>query len=140
VSAGLTVIILVTGTSGLPHESVAVHVSVTVPPHTPGVAVNVDRLDTPEIKHPLVPLLVYGRVLGGGKAPQATAILAGAVIVGNEAGLTVIILDTDASGLLQASVAVHVSVTVPPHAPGVAVNVDKLDIPLIKHPPVNPLV
>ena len=44
-------------------------------------------------------------------APQATVIAAGAVIVGNAAGSTVIILDTDAIVLPQASVAVHVSVT-----------------------------
>ena len=49
---------------------------------------------------------------------------AGAVIVGNAAGLTVIVLDTDASVLPHASVAVHVSVTVP----------------LIKHVPLPPLV
>ena len=32
-------------------------------------------------------------------------------------GLTVIVLDTDANALPHASVAVHVSVTVPPQAP-----------------------
>ena len=55
-----------------------------------------------------------------GIAPHATVIAAGAVIVGNGAGSTVIILDTDASALPQASVAVHVSVTGPPQGPGVA--------------------
>jgi hypothetical protein len=64
----------------------------------------------------------------------------GAVIVGNAAGLTVITLDTGASGRPHASVAVHVSVTVPPHAPGVAVNVDGLEVPLSKQPPLNPFV
>ena len=65
---------------------------------------------------------------------------AGAVIVGNAAGFTVIVLDTDANALPHGSVAVHVSVTVPPHAPGVAVNIDVLDVPVIKHGAVNPLV
>ena len=67
-------------------------------------------------------------------------ISAGAVIVGNTAGLTVIVLVTDASGLPQISVAVHVSVTGPPHAVGVELNVDALDVPLIKHAPLPPFV
>ena len=29
---------------------------------------------------------------------------------------------------------------VPPHAPGVAEKVEELEVPLIKHPPVNPLL
>ena len=65
---------------------------------------------------------------------------AGAIIVGNAAGLTVIVLDTDTSGLPQASVAVHVCITVPPQAGGVAPNVDRLDVPVIRHGAVNPLV
>ena len=64
----------------------------------------------------------------------------GAVIVGNVAGLTVIVLDTDAIVLPQGSVAVQVSVTAPPHPEGVALNVDALDVPLIRHGAVNPLV
>ena len=79
-------------------------------------------------------------MLGAGRLPQATVIFEGAVMVGEAAGLTVIILETEAIVLPQASVAVHVSVTVPPHAPGVAVNVEAFEVPLIKHPPVNPLV
>ena len=67
-------------------------------------------------------------------------VLASAVMVGNAAGLTVMVLDTGASALPQASVAVQVSVTVPPQAPGVVVNVDELDVPLIRHPPLAPLV
>ena len=51
-----------------------------------------------------------------------------------------IVRDTDAIVLPHASVAVQVCVTVPPHAPGVAVNVDRFDSPLIRHPPVNPLL
>jgi hypothetical protein len=134
--AGSTVITLVTGASGLPHASVAVHVSVTVPPHGPGVAVNVDEFDVPEIKQAPVPLFVYGKVLAVGIVPHATVMAPGAVIVGKGAGSTVITLDTDASGLPHASVAVHVSVTVPPQAPGVAVKVDAFDVPLIKHAPL----
>ena len=72
--------------------------------------------------------------------PQATVMLPGAVIVGKAAGSTKIVLDTEASGLLQASVAVQVSVTKPPHAPGVDVNVDVAEVPLIAQPPLNPLV
>ena len=65
--------------------------------------------------------------------------LPGAVIVGAAAGLTVMVLDA-VNVLPQASVAVHVSVTVPPHGGGVAENVDGLEVPVIKQAPVNPLV
>jgi hypothetical protein len=50
------------------------------------------------------------------------------------------VLDTDTSNLPHSSVAVHVSVIVPPQGPGVALNVDGLDVPLIKHEPLNPFV
>ena len=66
-------------------------------------------------------------------------IFAGAVIVGSAAGLTVMVLDTDAIVLPQGSVAVQVSVTVPPHDGGVAENVETLDVPLIRHAPLSPL-
>ncbi len=67
---------------------------------------------------------------------------AGAVIVGKAAGKTVMVLETEANGLEQISVAVQVSVMVPPQAPdGVwAPKVDELDVPEIRHPPVNPLL
>ena len=139
-AAGLTVIVLLTDATVLPHTSVAVHVSVTFPPHASGVAVNVDELDVPLIKQPPLNPLLNGLVLDAGNPPQATVILASAVIVGNAAGLTVIVLLTDATVLPHTSVAVHVSVTSPPHAFGVAVNVDELDVPLTKHPPLNPLL
>ena len=100
----------------------------------------VDRLDSPVIKQPAVNPLVNVNLLAAGTAPHATVIAAGAVIAGNAAGLTVIVRDTDAIVLSHASMAVHVSVTVPPHAPGVAEKVEGLDVPLIKHPPVNPLL
>jgi len=134
------VIVLDTGPRGLPHGSVAVHVSVTVPPHPLGVAVKVDVTDVPFIKHPPAKPFVYGIVLVTGIEPHATVISAGAVIVGNVAGSTVIVLDTGPRGLPHGSVAVHVSVTVPPHAPGAAVYVDASEVPLIKHPPVKPFV
>ena len=73
-------------------------------------------------------------------APQATVIFAGAVMVGSAARLTVIVLDTDAIVLPQGSVAVQVSVTVPPQAGGVAPNVDALDVPVIRQDPLSPLV
>lgn len=50
------------------------------------------------------------------------------------------VLDTEARALPQASVAVHVSVTVPPQAAGVAEKVEALDVPVIKQPPLNPFV
>ena len=67
-------------------------------------------------------------------------ISAGAVMVGSAAGLTVIVLDTDAITLPQGSVAVHVSVTVPPHEGGVAEKVETLDVPLTRHAPLSPLL
>jgi hypothetical protein len=111
-----------------------------VPPQGPGVAVNVDVFDVPLIKQfPLNPF-VKASVLVAGIAPHATVIFAGAVIVGKAAGLTVIVLETGASTLPHASVAVHVSVTVPPQGPGVALNVDVFEVPLIKQFPLNPFV
>ena len=122
--AGLTVIILETAEIDLLQLSVAVQVSVTVPPHAEGLAVNVDACEVPLIKQfPLKPLL-NAIVLAIGIPPQATVIAAGAVSTGKAAGVTVMILETDAITLLQWSVAVHVSVTFPPQADGVAVNVD----------------
>ena len=67
-------------------------------------------------------------MIGGDAANRATG-----------AGLTVIVLEA-VMVLPHASVAVHVSVTVPPHAGGVAENVEGLDVPVIKQAPVNPLV
>src|SRR6202008_3324173 len=104
----------------LPHSSVAVHVSVTSPPHAPGVAENVDEFDVPLIKHPPVNPLLNEIVLDAGTPPQATVMSDGAVIVGNAAGLTCIVLDCDLTGLPHSSVAGQVSVSSPPHAPGVA--------------------
>ena len=132
----LIVIVLETEAKALPQLSVAVQVSVTVPPQEFGVAVNVDELEVPLSKQPADNPFVNGKVLGAGMAPQATVILAGAVIVGKAAGLTVIVLETGANALPQISVAVHVSVTVPPQEFGVEVKVEGFEVPLIKHPPL----
>ena len=137
-AAGLTVIVLETEAKALPQLSVAVQVSVTVPPQEFGVAVNVDIFEVPLSKQPSDNPFVNGKVLGAGIAPQATVILAGAVKVGKVAGLTVIVLETEAKALPQISVAVQVSVTVPPQEFGVEVKVEGFEVPLIKHPPLNP--
>ena len=50
------------------------------------------------------------------------------------------ILVTGVSALPQASVAVQVSVIVPPHGPGAAENVDVLEVPVIRQEPESPLV
>ena len=56
--AAVTVMVLVTGERILPHASVAVHVSVIVPPQGPGAAEKVDVLEVPVIKQePVSPLL-----------------------------------------------------------------------------------
>ena len=138
--AGSTVIVLDTLAIGRPHGSVAVHVSVTVPPHSGGIGLNVEGSDVPLIKQGTANPLVYPIELDDGNDPQATVISPGAVIVGKVAGSTVIVLDTGARGRPHGSVAVHVSVTVPPQAEGVPVNVDAFDVPLIKHPPTCPLL
>ena len=63
----------------------------------------------------------------------------GEVNVGAAAGVTVIVLEAEMV-LPHASVAFHVSVTVPPQVEGVAEKVDGLEMPVIKQPPLNPLV
>jgi uncharacterized protein YidB (DUF937 family) len=139
-AAGSTVIVRLTEASGLKQSSVAVQVSVIVPPHGPGVAEKVDRLDVPLIRHPTGSPLVNGTVVGTIAVPQGTEISASGVITGNAAGSTVIVRLTEASGLKQSSVAVQVSVIVPPHGPGVAEKVDRFEVPLIRHPTGNPFV
>jgi len=139
-SAGFTVIILETGLSTLPQASVAIHVSVTLPPQAPGITVKVEALEVPESRQPPLNPLVKLMVLGEGTAPQSTVIEPGAIMVGSVAGLTIIVLETGASALPQASVAVHVSVTLPPQTPGVFVNVDRLEIPEIRQSPLSPLL
>ncbi len=75
-----------------------------------------------------------------GILPQATVMSAKAVIVGKAAGRTVTCLVTVVNALPQASVAVHVSTTVPPQAVGVVLNVEALDEPEIRQPPLRPLL
>ena len=135
------VIILETDASVLPQLSVAVHVSVTFPLQLPATVVeNVDELDVPLNKQPPLNPLLNEIVLEVGNAPHVTVISAGATIVGRVAGLTVIILDTGVKVLPVLSVAVQVSVTVPPQALGVVEKVEGFEIPLIKQPPDNPLL
>jgi hypothetical protein len=70
-------------------------------------------------------------------APHATVTSAGGdVKVGAGAGVTAIVLDAVVL-LPHASVAVHVSVTVPPQGPGAADCVD-VAVPLIKQLPEPP--
>ena len=74
------------------------------------------------------------------RSPHAAVMPAGAVIVGNRAGDTVIILETGASALPHASVAVHVSVIAPPQADGVVEKVEGSEVPVIWQLPVSPLL
>src|SRR5438094_10244436 len=102
--AGLSVIVL-GPVIVLPQASVAVHVSVTVPPHGPGAAVCVD-VAVPLIKHVRLEERRVGNELGAGMAPQETEMIAGGdVNVGTAGGLTVIGLG-GVIGLAQASVEV----------------------------------
>lgn len=139
-AAGLTVITLETEVIVRPQLSVAVQVSVTVPPHALGSALKVERLEVPEIKQPPLKPLLKLIVLGAGMLPQATVIAPGAVMVGNAAGLTVMVRETAVIVRPQLSVAVQVSVTVPPQAPGVALKVERFDVPEIWQPSLRPLL
>jgi hypothetical protein len=121
-------------------ESVAVQVSVTSPPQASGVALKVEELEFPLIKHsPLKPLL-KAILLEVGIAPQFTVMLSSAVIVGKAAGFTVMVLETEAIIRSQESVAVQVSVTSPPQVSGVALKVEALESPVIKQSPLKPLL
>ena len=74
-------------------------------------------------------------------ASQATVTSVGGVVnTAGGAGETLMVLVTGVSVLPQASVAVHVSVIVPPHGGGAAENVDVADVPVIRHDPVSPFV
>ena len=120
-AAAFTTIVLETDWMVLPHWSVADHVSVTTPPHGPGVAVKVE-VAAPLIRQLPEPPLLKFRELAAGTLPQLTVILAGGVLnVGTAAGCTTIVLTLGARALPQASVAFHVSVTTPPQALGGAV-------------------
>ena len=64
----------------------------------------------------------------------------GSVRVAAGVGLIEIVLATGAMVLPQGSIAVQVSVTVPPQASGVDEKVEGLDVPEIRQPSANPLV
>ena len=138
-AAGVTVIVL-DPLIVLPHASVYVQLSVSVPPQPVTVPLRV-AVTVPDIRHEPLAELLYVTVGIAGIASQATVTSAGAPVnTGAGAGLTVIVLVTGTRALPHASVAVHVSVIVPPHGPGVAENVDVADVPVIKHEPLSPLV
>src|SRR5258708_13420272 len=120
----------------LAHASVNVHVSVTLPPHGPGNALNVNFTD-PLIKHDPLPPFVYPSVLVTA-APHATVIAGAAANTATAAPLTVIVL-VFVIVLAHASVIVGVSVTLPAHGPVNELSVDVTD-PLIKHVPLPPFV
>ena len=79
-------------------------------------------------------------MVGEVTVPHATVMAAGAVIVGSAAGVTVIVLETGTSALPHASVALHVSVIVPPQGGGVAEKVELFELPVNWQLPVRPLL
>jgi hypothetical protein len=81
--------------------------------------------------------LVNESVLATGSLPQATVTFAGAVIVGNAAGRTVIVLEVVIVIPVQ-GVAVQVSVTLPPQALGMVLKAE-VTVPVSSQFPVNPL-
>jgi hypothetical protein len=137
-----TVILLETEAKGLLQASTAVQVSVTVPPAQPvKVGAMTERAEVPVMAQAPAKPFEKVKVVGAGNPPQSTVISAGATIVGKAAGLTVIVLETEAKGLLQASAAVQVSVTVPPvQAFGAAEKVEVAEVPVTAQVPANPFV
>lgn len=111
--AGVIVIVLETGIRILPHGSVAVHVSVIVPPQTPGNELKVDNSDIPLTRHDPLCEFVYVIVPGLGTNPQPTVMSAGAVNIGSGAGVIVIVL-FPLIVRLHSSVNVQLSVNIPP--------------------------
>jgi hypothetical protein len=135
-------IILETVAKVLPQASVAVQVSVADPLQLLELLTTmVDKFEVPLIKQPPDKPFVKDLVLGvGSNVPQVTVILDGASIVGKAAGVTVITRETELIVRPQLSVAVQVSVTVPPHALGSVLKVEGLDVPDIKQPPLKTLL
>ena len=131
-------IVLVTGASALPHASVAVHVSVIVPPHAPGAAEKVDVADVPVSRQEPVSPLVNVSVDDAGVAPHAIVIAPGAVITGTAAGVTVMLREP-LIVLPHASVYVQLSVSVPPHPVTVPLLV-AVTVPDIRHVPLAEFV
>ena len=58
-----------------------------MPPHAPGVAVKVEGLDVPLIKHPPLRPLLNVIVLDAGTAPQATVTSGGLSLLAGPQGL-----------------------------------------------------
>ena len=133
-AAGDTTIVLVL-VIVLWQASVNVHVSVTLPPHTPGSVLRLDAAD-PLIKQaPLPPLVnVSDDVVA---PPQATVIVPAAANSGAAAGCTTMVLVLVM--VCPQYVVVHVSVTLPPHTPGSVPRLEFTD-PLIRQAPLPPLV
>ena len=133
-AAGDTTIVLVL-VIVLWQASVNVHVSVTLPPHTPGSVLRLDAAD-PLIKQaPLPPLVNVNDDVTA--PPHATVIVPAAANSACAAGLTTMVLVLVI--VCPHTVAVHVSVTLPPHTPGSVPRVDVAD-PLNKQSPERPLV
>ena len=112
-----------------------VHVSVTLPPQAPGRVPRVEFTD-PLTRHAPLPPLVKVKLCVVAP-PQATVMVGAAANSGAGAGDTTIVLVLVM--VCPHTVAVHVSVTLPPHTPGSVPNVDVAD-PLNRQPPSRPLV
>ena len=133
-AAGCTTMVLVL-VIVLWQASVNVHVSVTFPPQAPGSVPNVDVAD-PEMRHaPLPPLVNVSEDVVA--PPQATVIVPAAANSACAAGCTTIVLVRVM--VCPQCVVVHVSVTLPPHAPGSVPRLEVTD-PLTRHAPLPPLV
>src|SRR5215204_4192809 len=120
----------------LPHASVNVQLSVTLPPHAPGKVPRVD-VTVPAIRQEPLELLLEARALGTA-ASQATVIGTAAANTAGGAGSTVMTL-VCVMVLPHASVNVHLSMTLPPHAPGKVPRVD-VTVPAIRQEPLALLV
>ena len=106
-----------------------------MPPQAPGSVPRVEVTD-PEMRHASLPPLV--KVSEDVTAPpQATVIVPAAANSGAAAGDTTIVLVLVM--VCPQCVVVHVSVTLPPHAPGIVPRVEFTD-PLTRHAPLPPLV
>ena len=112
-----------------------VHVSVTFPPHTPGSVPRLEFTDPLTKQAPLPPLVKVKLCVVA--PPQATVIVPAAANSACAAGCTTIVLVRVM--VWPHTVAVHVSVTFPPHTPGSVPNVDVAD-PEIRQAPCPLLV
>ena len=101
-------------------QMVAVHVSVTSPPQAPGMVLRVDVAIPLILQSPINPLSYASSWVVA--PPHETLISATVANTGVAAGLMWMILD--AVIVVPQTVAVHVSVTSPPHAPGMVLRVD----------------